>query len=77
MRISIYKKIYIGGYIMEKYIYLSITPSANLDLSIREDLKSFIEKYRNDIEFIEYHLSNDDKFIGDNLVEYPNDIDIP
>lgn len=63
---------------MEKYIYLSINPSANLDLSIREDLKSFIEKYRNDIEFIEYHLSNDDnKFIGDNLVEYPNDIDIP
>lgn len=63
---------------MEKYIYLSITPSANLDLSIRNDLASFIEKYRNDIEFIEYHLSNEtDELIGDNLVEYPNDIDIP
>lgn len=63
---------------MEKYIYLSITPSANLDLSIREDLKSFIEKYRSDIEFIEYHLSNDDEFIGEyDLIEYPNDIDIP
>lgn len=61
---------------MEKYIYLSINPSANLDLSIRDDLKSFIEKYRNEIEFIEYHLSNDDELIGDNLVEYPNDIEI-
>lgn len=60
---------------MEKYIYLSINPSANLDLSIREDLKSFIEKYKSEIEFIEYHLSNDE-LIGDNLVEYPNDIEI-
>lgn len=59
---------------MEKYIYLSINPSANLDLSVREELKSFIEKYRNDIEFIEYHLIDEGEY---NLVEYPNDIDIP
>ena len=58
---------------MEKYIYLSINPSANLDLSIRDELKSFIEKYRNDIEFIEYHLIDEGEY---NLVEYPNDIDI-
>lgn len=59
-----------------KSIYISIKESANLDLSIRDDLKSFIEKYRNEIDFIEYHLSNDDELIGDNLVEYPNDIEI-
>lgn len=59
---------------MEKYIYLSINPSANLDLSIRDDLKSFIEKYKSELDFIEYHLIDEGEY---NLVEYPNDIDIP
>lgn len=58
---------------MEKYIYLSINPSANLDLSIRDDLKSFIEKYKSQLDFIEYHLIDEGEY---NLVEYPNDIDI-
>ena len=62
---------------MEKYIYISLNEAANLDLSIQDDLKAFIEKYRLDIDFIEYHLSNDDELIENNLVEYPNDIDIP
>lgn len=59
---------------MKKYIHLSINPSANLDLSIRDDLKSFIEKYRSNIDFIEYHLIDEGEY---NLVDYPNDIDIP
>jgi len=59
---------------MEKYIYISIKPSADLHLSIREDMKSFIEKYRADIEFVEYHLIDEGRY---NLVDYPNDIDIP
>lgn len=57
---------------MEKYIYLSINPSANLDLSIRDDLKSFIEKYKSQLDFIEYHLIDEGEY---NLVEYPNDIE--
>ena len=60
-----------------KEIYISINQSANLDLSIiREDLKSFIEKYKSDIDFIEYHLSDDIDDPKYNLIEYPNDIDI-
>lgn len=62
------------GYMKE--IYISINQSANLNLSIIDDLKSFIEKYRNDIEFIEYHLSDDIDDPEYNLIEYPNDIDI-
>lgn len=59
---------------MEKYIYISINEAANLDLSIIADFKPIIEKYRADIDFIEYHLIDEGEY---NLVEYPNDIDIP
>ena len=60
-----------------KEIYISINQSANLDLSIIiDDLKSFIEKYLSDIDFIEYHLSDDIDDPKSNLIEYPNDIDI-
>lgn len=41
----------------ENYIYIAIKESSNLDLSIIEkEFKSLIEKYRSDIEFIEYNL---------------------
>ena len=57
-----------------KEIYISINQSANLDLSIiMNDLKSFIEKYQSDIDFIEYHLSDDIDDPESNLIEYPND----
>ena len=59
-----------------KSIYINLKESANLNLSIIDDLKSFIEKYRNEIDFIEYHLSDDIDDPEYNLVEYPNDIDI-
>lgn len=54
---------------MEKYIYISIKESSNLDLSIMKDFKPIIEKYQSDIDFIEYHLKDefDEKY---NLVDY-------
>lgn len=57
---------------MEKYIYISIKESSNLNLSIMKDFQSIIDKYKDDIDFIEYHLSNDEEKREEyNLVDYP------
>lgn len=56
---------------MEKYIYISIKESSNLDLSIMKDFRPIIEKYQSDIDFIEYHLSDDEEFDEKrNLIDY-------
>ena len=52
---------------MEKYIYISFNKAANLDLSIQDDLKAFIEKYRANIDFIEYHHNDDEE---QNYIDY-------
>lgn len=57
---------------MEKYIYISIKESSNLNLSIMKDFQSIIDKYKGDIDFVEYHLSNDEEKREEyNLVDYP------
>lgn len=45
----------------ENYIYIAINEGANLDLSIMKDFQSIIEKYRSDIDFIEYNLGDDEE----------------
>lgn len=44
-----------------KSIYIKIKESANLDLSIDDDFRAIMDKYKGDIEFIEYHLSDDEE----------------
>lgn len=50
-----------------KYIFIKIKESANLNLSIDDELKSLIEKYKSDIDFIEYHSSDDEE---QNYIDY-------
>lgn len=55
-----------------KYIYIAIKEEANLDLSIEKDFRAIMDKYRGNIEFIEYHLSADEEEYDPrkNLVDY-------
>lgn len=52
-----------------KYIHIAIKESSNLNLSIIEkEFKSIIEKYQSDIDFVEYHLADDEE--EQNYIDY-------
>lgn len=57
-----------------KSIYIKIKESANLNLSIIDDFKSIIEKYQNEIDFIEYHLNDKIDEPEYNLIQYLDEI---
>lgn len=57
-----------------KSIYIKIKENANLNLSIIDDFKSIIEKYQNEIDFIEYHLNDNIDDEEYNLIQYLDDI---